>query len=253
MNRLSTEKKSLTSATTFARPPAAAVAGDILIVEDDVELAAQTSRVLQDAGFATRHADSVAAARRELDTKAPDLVVLDRMLPDGDGLAYLEWLKRRGVECPSLVLSALGETSQRVQGLNVGADDYLAKPFDFAELVARVSALLRRVSSHSSEGRYIVGDLHLDLLARTATRSGVVLHLQPKEFALLAYLAENAGSIVTKEMLLKHVWNLNFDPQTNVVEAHVSRLRAKVDREFESSLVHTVRGQGYCLKPGGAQ
>ena len=220
----------------------------LLVVEDDAELAQQTCLTLQESGYRAIHAGTLAAASVQLEIHAVDLIILDRMLPDGDGLVYLRGIRESGFDKPSLILSALGETSERVRGLNEGADDYLAKPVDFGELKARVAALLRRALPSGGEFERRVGDLHLDLLARTATRDGVSINLQPREFALLAYLAEHEGDIVTKDMLLKHVWNLNFDPQTNVVEVHMSRLRAKLDRGNERKLLHTVRGNGYCLR-----
>ena len=221
---------------------------DVLLIEDDLELASQTLAALTSVGLDTRHADTIEAAKHEIETATPDILVIDRMLPDGDGLAYLNTLKSAGFDNPSLILSALGETAERVRGLNNGADDYLAKPFDFDELRARVTALLRRSASRADRNRLALGDLELDLLARTASRAGEHLDLQPREFALLTFFAEHAGDIVTKEMLLKNVWNLNFDPQTNVVEVHVSRLRTKIDRGRERKLLHTIRGKGYCLR-----
>lgn len=221
---------------------------DVLLVEDDLELAQQTTAALRASGFEPRHADSIAAAKHAMVFAEPDVLVLDRMLPDGDGLTYLSTLKHAGFDNPSLVLSALGETAERVRGLNDGADDYLAKPFDFDELSARITALSRRSARRTESNRLEVGELSLNLLARTAHRAEELLKLQPREFALLVFFAEHAGDIVTKEMLLKNVWNLNFDPQTNVVEVHVSRLRTKIDRGWEHKLLHTVRGKGYCLR-----
>ena len=221
---------------------------DVLLVEDDVELASQTTRALRGAGYATRHAPDLSSAAAALAAKIPGLLIVDRMLPDGDGLDFLRTAHKSKFHGPTMVLSALGEVGDRVEGLNDGADDYLVKPFDFSELLARVSALLRRASSQSSSERVAVGDLVIDMMSRSATRDGVPLDLQPREFKLLAFLTAHHGDIVTKDMLLKHVWGLDFDPQTNVVEVHISRLRAKLDREHPQKLLHTVRGAGYSLR-----
>ena len=227
-----------------------AAIADILLVEDDAELATQTCVALQAAGFATRHASTLASATSAVANKTPALLIIDRMLPDGDGLDFLRALKKSDFNSPTMVLSALGEVNDRVEGLNDGADDYLVKPFDFSELSARVSALLRRTSPQRLTEEISIGDLNIDLMSRSATRNGVSLNLQPREFKLLAFLAEHGGDVVTKNMLLKEVWGLDFDPQTNVVEVHMSRLRAKLDRGYPRKLLHTVRGAGYSLRGG---
>ena len=170
------------------------------------------------------------------------------MLPDGEGLDFLRALKARGFDRPTMVLSALSDIDDRVKGLNNGADDYLIKPFDYDELSARVAALLRRASARAPMKQITVSDLSIDLLSRTAQRDGINLELQPREFKLLVFLAENSGNIVTKDMLLREVWGLEFDPQTNVVEVHISRLRAKLDRGQSVKLLHTIRGTGYSLR-----
>jgi two-component system OmpR family response regulator len=220
---------------------------DVLLVEDDNELAQQTASALETAGFGVRRAATLASAAVEISTKTPDLLILDRMLPDGEALDYLQSIRASKLEVPTLILSALGETQDRIQGLEHGADDYLAKPFDVYELVARVSALLRRATSLSREQIFNVGDLEMDIVNRTVLNDGEELVLQPREFKLLEYLVRNAGEVVTKAMLLKSVWGLEFDPQTNVVEVHISRLRAKLDRGREKKLLHTIRGNGYSL------
>ena len=226
-----------------------AAKADVLLVEDDLELGMQTTAALRAAGYEVRHALNLAEAAMFVAEKTPALLVLDRMLPDGEGLDFLRSLKARGFDRPSMVLSALSEVDDRVEGLNNGADDYLIKPFDYDELSARVAALLRRGSARPPLKEITVGDLSIDLLARTAMRGGIDLELQPREFKLIVFLAENSGNIVTKDMLLREVWGLEFDPQTNVVEVHISRLRAKLDRGKSRKLLHTIRGNGYSLRP----
>lgn len=223
--------------------------GDILLVEDDSELANQTSLALEAAGFAVRCAGTLASAAREINTKIPDVLILDRMLPDGEALEYLQNLRAMKLDVPTLILSALGETEDRIQGLENGADDYLAKPFDIYELAARVSALQRRATTVTREQTLNVGELEMDIVNRRVVHAGEEIVLQPREFKLLEFLARNAGEVVTKTMLLKSVWGLEFDPQTNVVEVHISRLRAKLDRGREEKLLHTIRGNGYSLHP----
>lgn len=224
---------------------------NILLVEDDDELAKQTQTALLTAGFNTRRVATLKDAASAIKTKLPDLLILDRMLPDGEALEYLRSLRAEkslgGQRLPTLILSALGETQDRIAGLQCGADDYLPKPFDIYELVARVSALLRRASATSQEQSLSVGGLELDLVARHVTIDGDEIVLKPREFKLLEFLMRNAGEVVTKNMLLKNVWGLEFDPQTNVVEVHISRLRAQLDRGREKKLLHTVRGNGYSL------
>lgn len=224
---------------------------DILLVEDDDELAKQTVSALHAAGFKVRHSATLADADAAIKTNVPDLIILDRMLPDGEALDYLRSLRTErssgGQHLPTLILSALGETQNRIEGLESGADDYLPKPFDIYELLARVSALLRRASAAPQESNLSVGPVEIDVVSRRVTNDGEEIVLQPREFKLLEYLMRNAGEVVTKSMLLKSVWGLEFDPQTNVVEVHISRLRAKLDRGREIKLLHTVRGNGYSL------
>jgi len=226
--------------------------GDILLIEDDDELAGQTQRALTSARFLVRRAATLADASKLIQQNSPDVLILDRMLPDGEGLVYLQKLKESGFSGVTLISSALGETHDRIRGLDHGADDYLPKPFDMDELIARVCALLRRskvVQAGSNQALLQVADLSMDLLNRTVTRAGAGIKLQPREFKLLEFLTRNAGEVVTRMMLLKHVWGLEFDPQTNVVEVHISRLRAKLDRDHSLKLLHTVRGNGYSLRP----
>jgi two-component system, OmpR family, response regulator len=177
-----------------------------------------------------------------------DLLIVDRMIPGLDGLNVVKSLRAAGRDTPVLFLTALGGVEDRVLGLNAGGDDYLVKPFAFSELVARVAALGRRPRTTAAETRLQVLDLELDLLSRTVRRRGELIELQPREFRLLEYLMRHAGQVVTRTMLLEHVWDIHFAPRTNVVETHISRLRTKVDKGFEAELIHTVRGAGYCVR-----
>lgn len=219
-----------------------------LLVEDDASIAEFVTRGLREAGFAVDHAadgdEGLNAAVRE----AYDVAIVDLMLPERDGLSLIDELRRRGITTPVLILSARRSVDDRVKGLQVGGDDYLTKPFAFAELVARVQALVRRATRTPEPTTLTVGDLTLDLLSRRVTRGDVPIELRPREFALLEFLMRNAGRVVSKTMILSHVWDYNFDPQTNVVDVLVSRLREKIDRPFEKKLLHTVRGVGYVLR-----
>jgi two-component system OmpR family response regulator len=178
-----------------------------------------------------------------------DALILDRMLPKKDGLQVLSELREAGDATPVLILSALGETDHKVEGLRAGGDDYLAKPYSFMELLARVEAIGRRSDPTAAVTKLKVGDLDMDLLARTVHRNGQKILLQPREFRLLECLMRNAGRVVTRTMLLEKVWDYHFDPQTNVIDVHISRLRGKIDKEFDTALLHTVRGAGYRLQP----
>ena len=221
----------------------------ILLVEDDPHTAAFIAKGLREDG----HAVDVAADGKQglflASTEAFDGVVLDRMLPELDGLALLRTLRGAGNRVPILLLTALGDTDQRVEGLRAGADDYLVKPFAFAELSARLDGILRRSRGmdERESTRLQVADLELDLLSRVANRAGRRVELQPREFRLLEYLMRHAGQVVTRTMLLEGVWDYHFDPQTNVIDVHVSRLRQKIDHGFDRPLLHTVRGAGYRL------
>jgi two-component system OmpR family response regulator len=220
----------------------------LLIVEDDREAAAYLRRALSEAG----HTVDVAGSGRDgllLAAGEPyDVMVLDRMLPELDGLAILRTIRAAGVKTPVLLLTALGGIDDRVEGLEAGGDDYLVKPFAFAELLARVNALARRPPTQEVRTTLEVADLKLDLLKRTVTRAGQRIELQAREFQLLEYLLRHAGRVVTRTMLLESVWDFHFDPKTNIVETHMSRLRGKVDRGFTHELIHTVRGAGYILR-----
>lgn len=220
----------------------------ILIVEDDDETAAYIANGLKEHGHTV---DRAANGRDGLFLAAGepyDAMVVDRMIPGLDGLGIVKTIRGAGVRTPVLFLTALGGIDDRVEGLEAGGDDYLIKPFAFAELLARIHALVRRPPMANAQANLRVADLEVDVLARTVTRAGQQIDLQPQEFRLLEYLMRNAGRVVTRTMLLEKVWDFHFDPQTSVVETHVSRLRGKVDRGFESELIHTVRGSGYCLR-----
>jgi two-component system OmpR family response regulator len=223
----------------------------LLIVEDDLEAGAYVKRALGEAGHTVDH---VADGREGLFRAAAetyDVIVLDRMLPKVDGLTIVRTLRASGVKTPVLLLTALGGIDDRVEGLEAGGDDYLTKPFAVAELLARVNALTRRPPLQDMQAVLQIADLRLDRLARTVNRAGTRIELQPREFQLLEYLMRYAGRIVTRTMLLESVWDYHFDPKTNIVETHMSRLRAKVDRGRGQELIHTVRGAGYCLREPG--
>lgn len=222
----------------------------VLVVEDDREAAGWLLKGLKEEGHVVDHAangpDGLAMAME----KVHDVIIMDRMLPGMDGLTVISELRNDNIDTPVLILSALGEVDDKVMGLRAGGDDYLAKPYAFNELLARVETLGRRKSAEPHKTRLQVGDLEIDLLARTAKRAGEDILLQPREFKLLEYLMRNAGSVVTRTMLLENVWNYHFDPQTNVIDVHISRLRAKIDKEFDEPLLHTVRGAGYTIRAG---
>jgi two-component system OmpR family response regulator len=222
----------------------------VLVIEDDAEMRDFLQQGLARAGHeAESVGDGVSGLARVLESGDPfDVLVLDRMLPGLDGLELLWRLREAGVVTPVLMLSALGDVDHRVGGLQAGADDYLAKPFSFVELEARLQALHRRDSRPAGGTTLQVADLELDLINHSARRADQQVELWPLEYRLLEYLMRNAGRVVTRSMLLEHVWNLHFDPQTNVVEVHMSRLRGKIDKGFERRLIHTVRGAGYVLR-----
>lgn len=220
----------------------------ILVVEDDPGTAAHISAVLSVGGqVVDRALDGRTGLAMATDVHY-DLIVVDRMLPQLDGISLVRTIRRQGGQSPVLMLSALGEVDHRVEGLDAGADDYLAKPFAQAELTARVSALARRPPLTQARTRLHVDDLELDTVRREAHRDGRPIELQPREFRLLEYLMTHAGKIVTRSMLLEQVWEFYFDPGTSLVETHISRLRAKIDRGFTVPLLITVRGAGYCLR-----
>ncbi|MDR3389796.1 MAG: response regulator transcription factor [Rudaea sp.] len=221
----------------------------ILIVEDDTETADYVMQGLREAGHNPALARDGRDGLFQATTQEWDLLLVDRMLPGLDGMTMVRTLRAGDIETPVLFLTTLGSIDDRVNGLNAGADDYLAKPFAFSELNARVAALGRRPRHTSAEGIALqVADLKMDLLTRDVVRAGMKLDLQPREFRLLEFLMRNAGHVVTRTMLLERVWDLHFDPHTNVVESHISRLRGKVDKAHAVALIHTVRGAGYCLR-----
>jgi two-component system OmpR family response regulator len=222
----------------------------ILVVEDDEQTAAYMVKGLTESGYVV---DKTGNGRDGLFLATSndfDAIVVDRMLPGLDGLSLIQALRAARVATPVLILSALGQVDDRVQGLRAGGDDYLTKPFAFSELLARLEALLRRRSGPAVVTRLSVGDLEMDLLSRSVKRAGQAVELQPREFRLLEYLMRHAGQVVTRTMLLEGVWDYHFDPQTNVIDVHISRLRQKIDKGFEAPLLHTVRGAGYCLRAG---
>ena len=220
----------------------------ILLIEDDQENADYVANGLHEGGhLLTQVASGAEGLVRALDDGF-DLLIVDRMIPGLDGLNLVKSLRAAGHQTPVLFLTALGGVEDRVSGLNAGGDDYLVKPFAFSELVARVAALGRRPRSTAAETKLRVLDLELDLLSRTVRRREKLIELQPREFRLLEYLMRHAGQVVTRTMLLEHVWDIHFDPRTNVVETHISRLRSKVDKGYEAELIHTVRGTGYCVR-----
>jgi two-component system, OmpR family, response regulator len=222
----------------------------LLVVEDDAKIASFVIKGFKEAGFAAVHAvngeDGLHLAR----TEKYDAAIVDLMMPKLDGLSLIDQLRREGVTLPVIILSAKQSVDDRVTGLQKGGDDYLTKPFAFSELLARVQALIRRAAGTVEVTRLNSGDLSMDLLSREVVRGGQRIELQAMEYRLLEYLLRNAGRVVSKTMIMEHVWNYNFDPQTNVVEARVCRLRDKVDRGFGTALIHTIRGVGYVLREG---
>lgn len=223
----------------------------ILIIEDDSETAAYVSKGLGENGYVVDVASNGKEGLVRAIGEDYDLTIVDRMLPEVDGLTIVETLRKAEKDIPIIFLSALGGVNDRVKGLRSGGDDYLVKPFAFSELLARVEALLRRPASRVVETSLRVAELEMDLLTRQVTRAGQIIELQPREFRLLEYLMRHAGQVVTRTMLLENVWDYHFDPQTNVIDVHVSRLRQKIDKNFESALLHTIRGAGYSLRETG--
>jgi two-component system OmpR family response regulator len=220
----------------------------ILIVEDDQEAAEAMVRGLSEAGFECAQAGDGLAGLEAARAAPFDVMIVDRMMPRMDGVSLVETLRREGNATPVLFLSALGEVGDRVTGLQAGGDDYLVKPYAFAELIARVEALARRRETGSVATLLRVGELEMDLIARTVRRAGKDIDLQPREFQLLEFLMRHAGQSVTRTMLLEKVWEYHFDPQTNVIDVHVSRLRSKIDKGFDRPMLQTVRGAGYRLE-----
>lgn len=222
----------------------------VLVIEDDRETAQFLQKALRESGHMAELAhdgeEGLASARGG----GFDVLIVDRMLPRLDGLSIIRTLRSEEIRTPVLILSALGEVDDRVKGLRAGGDDYLTKPYAFSELLARIEALSRRGDPQEQETRYVVGNLVLDRLSHRVTRAGEPIVLQPREFRLLEYLMRHANQVVTRTMLLEHVWDYHFDPQTNVIDVHISRLRSKIDKNFEEPLLHTIRGAGYMMRVG---
>jgi two-component system, OmpR family, response regulator len=222
----------------------------LLIIEDDRDAADYIVRAFRETGHVADHAaDGEDGLAMALDGEY-DVLIVDRMLPKRDGLSVIGTLREKGVQTPVLILSALGQVDDRVKGLRAGGDDYLPKPYSFSELLARVEALARRRGGRGDEMVYRVGDLELDRLSHQVRRGKEEIVLQPREFRLLEYLMKHAGQVVTRTMLLENVWDYHFDPQTNVIDVHISRLRSKIDKGYSQPLLHTVRGAGYMVRDG---
>jgi two-component system OmpR family response regulator len=220
----------------------------LLIVEDDSDTASYMRKGLTEAGYTVDHADNGRDGLFLATSGSFDAIILDRMLPGLDGLAVLQALRAANITTPVLILSALGQVDDRVKGLRAGGDDYLSKPFAFSELQARIEALLRRRDAQAVETKLVVGDLELDLLTRKVRRGAKPIDLQPREMRLLEFMMRHAGQVVTRTMLLEGVWDYHFDPQTNVIDVHISRLRQKLDKGFDKPLLHTMRGAGYSIR-----
>ncbi|MEM9360822.1 MAG: response regulator transcription factor [Pseudomonadota bacterium] len=222
----------------------------VLIIEDENEAADYIKKALEESGHsADRAADGEAGLLLARDG-IYDVMIVDRMLPKLDGLSLIQKLREDNVQTPALILSALGSVDDRVKGLKAGGDDYLTKPFAFSELLARIEVLVRRAQPEDVKTRYEIGGLVLDRLSNKVTRDGQAILLQPREFRLLEYLMRYAGQVVTRTMLLEGVWDYHFDPQTNVIDVHISRLRSKIDKDFEKPLLQTIRGRGYMIDDG---
>jgi two-component system, OmpR family, response regulator len=233
-----------------ARPQGARTTMRVLVIEDDRETALFLQRSLKENGHVADLASDGETGLVMAREGGWDVLIVDRMLPRLDGLSLIETLRREGARTPVLILSALGEVDDRVKGLRAGGDDYLTKPYAYTELLARIEALARRPAPEEQVTRYSVGDLTLDRLSHKVSRAGQAISLQPREFRLLEYLMRNAGQVVTRTMLLQNVWDYYFDPQTNVIDVHISRLRSKIDKGFAKPLLHTVRGSGYMIRDG---
>ncbi|MGQ9370007.1 winged helix-turn-helix domain-containing protein [Azospirillum sp. ST 5-10] len=223
----------------------------VLLIEDDPRVARHVAKGLGEAGHRVDHLADGREGLYRVAAERYDAVVLDRMLPNVDGLTILQTMRAAGDRTPVLILSALGEVDERVRGLRAGGDDYLVKPFALSELTARLDALQRRSAPEGAPTRLAVADLEMDLLGRQVQRGGRRVDLSPREFRILEHLLRHAGQVVTRSMLLEAVWDYHFDPQTNIIDQHVSRLRQKVDRDFPTPLIHTVRGVGYVLRGPG--
>jgi two-component system OmpR family response regulator len=224
----------------------------VLVIEDDRETAGFLQKSLKESGHGAEVASDGETGLALARDGGFDILIVDRMLPVLDGLSIVKQLRAEGDRTPVLILSALGEVDDRVKGLRAGGDDYLTKPYAYTELLARIEALARRLAPEEQATRYAVRDLVLDRLSHRVTRAGEVITLQPREYRLLEYLMRHANQVVTRTMLLENVWDYHFDPQTNVIDVHVSRLRAKIDKGYDVPLLHTVRGAGYMIRDGDA-
>ena len=220
----------------------------ILLIEDDLKLASFILKGFKEAGFAVDHCSDGEDGLHMALSEPYDAAIVDIMLPKLDGFSLIDELRRRKITTPVIILSAKRSVEDRIKGLQTGGDDYLVKPFSFAELLARVQALIRRASGAAEPSSLVVGDLSMDLLTRKVVRGGKKIDLPPLEFSLLEYLMRNAGNVVSKTMIMEHVWDYNFDPQTNVVEVRICKLRDKIDNDFEKKMIHTVYGAGYVLE-----
>src|SRR5262245_60271419 len=222
----------------------------LLVIEDDRDAVEYIVRAFREVGhIADQALDGEEGLALALDGQY-DVLIVDRMLPKRDGLSVIGTLRAKGIDTPALILSALGQVDDRVKGLRAGGDDYLPKPYSFSELLARIEVLARRRGGRGEETSYRVGDLELDRLSHSVKRGTTEIDLQPREFRLLEYLMKHAGQVVTRTMLLENVWDYHFDPQTNVIDVHISRLRSKIDKGFAQPLLHTIRGAGYMVRDG---
>ncbi len=222
----------------------------ILIIEDDKEMSEFLVKALRESGHQAEAEWDGVSGLQSARTQSFDVLIIDRMLPKLDGITVIETLRSEGIQTPVLILSALGEVDDRVTGLRAGGDDYLTKPYAFSELLARIEVLARRVLPEEGNTKYMVADLELDRLSHKVSRAGKTILLQPREYRLLEYLMKYAGQVVTRTMLLENVWDYHFDPQTNVIDVHISRLRSKIDKDFDKPLLHTIRGAGYMVCDG---
>jgi DNA-binding response OmpR family regulator len=220
----------------------------LLLIEDDEKIASFVKKGFKEAGFVVEYANDGNSGLRMALSLSYDVAVIDIMLPGLDGLSIIDELRKHRNKLPVIILSAKRSLDERVEGLHAGGDDYLTKPFAFTELLARVQALIRRASNIPEPTGLTIGDLSIDILKRTVTRAGKRIELQPREFSLIEYLVRNSGRVVSKTMIMEHVWDYNFDPQTNIVESRICRLREKIDKGFATPLIHTVRGTGYVIK-----
>ena len=219
----------------------------LLLIEDDIESAKYLMKGLKEQGYVIDHCANGKEGLFMAASEKYDAMIIDRMVPEVDGITIIQTLRASGNQTPMIILTALDKVEERVKGLKSGADDYLAKPYSFTELLARLEAITRRKAGEKAVTKLVCGDLEMDLLTRDVSRAGKLIELQAREFALLEYLIRNHGTVVTRTMLLEHVWDYNFDPQTNVIDVHISRLRQKIDKGFEKSMIQTLRGAGYKL------